>query len=367
LIDKLNNNAILLLASVILLTIDYYDTVLPSPSMIGGLYVKSKIKVCLYLFYITAKRKFLPILLSLVFSIMLFIYDKSSIFQILLILIIAVTSPLLSYYPLFRVGRYVLFSLVLISYLSKSVFLRFMIFLLVIGLLLFLVNVLVKKGLFLTYKRSKCYLKSWRKTLLIILVAIPVLVVINPIFERLPIEQGLLMGILLICYQLEAELLTNENTLLVSRARAFLNVVKSDKINISFFRREQFTKMINYFGVLFMLLIVIALRSKLYVELFILLFGVLILIISNLDLYLYHFIFQRSVVYENKITRYLVGLVINFLAFQYAMYYSVVKLLPDMVMPIQMQIFYQIVSFIFFLVLLLVFVKRYKKVFDTRG
>lgn len=138
-------------------------------------------------------------------------------------------------------------------------------------------------------------------------------------------EQGIIFVLLYLITQVELNITENTIVLLTYRSKAYLNMVKSSKVNIRFFDKKMMQKVIKNMNIIITLLFCLGVYSNQVFEYSILLLGAILLLISSVDLFLYHCVLQRSIVYGNKIVRTTITLLINAVVLQYVTYYSVIN------------------------------------------
>lgn len=360
------NESLIIYSFCALLLIDYFEDNIPLPHMLYTFWVRSPHRVLLYTFATALKRKWFPYGLAFIIALIYWFLSQTGGELFIYLFFLSIVSPYFSYYPKYRVIKYLFFTLPFGTRIISHAFYFPLVclFVLISSLRLFKqINAqgLQRKKEPFFPKINKPSSRYWYVIAFVSFMLLPKL----PFYKQIPIEQAILIGIIYLTYQLENDLLTNKTLLATFRARAYMNVVKSSQVNLYFFKKKPLETLKNQFSWLLFFSLFLGLQSGIFWDFCIFILGILVIIASNVDVYLYHFMFQRSIVYANSVVRTLINMFIHAAVFQYTLYYTVIKFIADMPMHATLQLIFRSVSLALFIGLLTFFTIRYVKLFKN--
>lgn len=349
-----------------LLIVDYYDECVPSHTKVMCLFVRSPLKCILYTFRFVIKRRKFQYVFFLFLGIVFSFFDTSFLIYFIFSIVVSFVSPFLSFNKTFLFLRYIVYGIPLgMLYFDIYSF----IYIYIICLLIILSLLMMKVDISPYQKRvleGKIYRKKVKRFIYpIILIVTFIVLQKNDILEKMPIEQGLVFLLLYLITQTEVGITENKLKLLTYKARVYLNIIKCSKINFKVFNRQQIAKIVSNLGTIMTLLICLGIYNDIILDYIILLLAAVVLLLSSIDVFLYHYILQRSIAYNNTVVRNLIVLGINYLVFQFIMYYSVHKNYSNMQMPKELFIIFRGGFSFVFIMLICMYIYRYKNLLKT--
>lgn len=349
-----------------LLLVDFYQGVIPSVHKIAPLYLKSKYKTSLFLYYTSIKRNSLRYITAMIVGIILTINSLEYLPYFIYLFLISIIIPFVS---LKRKNIKYIYVLMIIplSFIVFDIY-EYMCFYLLIYIIASFYFIKKMSVMSLEFNDKRYFTNmslQVRIFILSTLCVITILLFINKDeFKSLPIEQGLIFLLIFFFMRIEIDCFENQRVLKTYRARAYINVVKQSRLNFKFYNSRQVNKLMNNVIVFICLLIWLAIFSGILIDYIILFLGVSLLIFYTNDVFINHYLFQKSIIYGNTVIRKFTSLFVNGIVLQFTMYYSVKKL------GVMNQTFHEI-SFIFriiygiaFSFFILIFVIRFKKIFN---
>lgn len=343
-----------------LLLVDYYDGYTPSYKMIAQLMIKSNSKMFFYTFYFAVKKQWLLCVMGIG---VVLVY--TTIFQniwgyVFYLFYLFVVSPYFFYYTPYEYIRYALFILPLGNLYFHSFVYSFACLIVTFLVSLFIYRRVAKEG---KEKKDRKVLSIQAKFCFPMLLFVLIILSKFSIFQRLPIEQIGLSIIFYIFMMIERDVFSDKKMLRVSRSKAYLNIVKSSHLTLRFLKEADIEKLKRNLLWIFLFSIFLGLQSGIYIDYIILFISAIVLIMANADLFLYHFIFQRSIAYQNKVVRNVIVMSVNALIIQYSIYYMAMKWIGENKINNEITIVFRLIFLFLFLFLSVIFILRYLNLF----
>lgn len=153
------------------------------------------------------------------------------------------------------------------------------------------------------------------------------LVYLSRYWNFVPFEQIMVFVALYSLAKIDKNYTTSLKLLLRFRARFYLNLVKKSRINFSFLSQSQVEQFMKNLVVFSVSAGWIGVFSNQKIEFLILMISVSSFCLLNIDVFIYHYLLQRSIVYRNTVVREGILLMMSSVTFSYLMFTMLDKIL----------------------------------------
>lgn len=365
-------NLVILYTIFMLGLIGYHYDVKPPHKIISSIILKGKLKTIYFINRHVFKYRYIQVVCVFII-IFIFIYsNRLSYFYLLIPFVFTIVTPYISYSKILSKLEWILYLIlpILMYFRTEN---KYLFLYLIFSFLLFFILVIKMK--FSIYPKKNIYEFKYNKyTIVLLSFLVYILLSKISIIKSIPIELSLIFVALFFCANIENKISSNKSILSIYKNRAYLVCVKTEKISPLFFNSMEIEKIIDSSLVIVSFLIMVVLYNKMLIDYMIFFIGIILIILFNIDIFLSHYIFKKSIVYENNIVRKIIELFINTTVIQYGLYYIVNKILMEYeglnIGQLSFNNFgnlFKIINGVLYIILIIVLIIRFKKMFNVNN